>query len=109
MVYLSSAKIPALENFKGNCQITLIPLKTFVEKSGTFVNFQGRAQKIKKVTTVVSEALTLVEASALMMGQNVTITPVSQDVVLTAENKRPDQVEMELRPKNEFLFNRGPL
>lgn len=109
LIYLSSAQIPTLESYKGNSQITLIPLKTFVEKSGTFINFKGRAQKIKKVTTVVSEALTLIEAAALMTGQNVMITPVSQDEILTAENKRSDQVELELRPKNEFLFNRGPL
>ncbi len=109
LIYLSSAKLPSLEVYSGNAQITLIPLKTFVEKSGTFINFKGLSQKIKKVTTVVSEALTLIEAAALLTGQNVQITPLTQDAILTDPNKRADQVELELRPKNEYLFNRGRL
>ena len=109
LIYLSSAKVESLETYKGSNQITLIPLKTFIEKAGTFVNFSGRAQTFKKVTTVVSEALTLSEAAILFAGDNLVITPVSYEDLLTSENQRPDQVELERRAKNEFLFNRGPL
>lgn len=109
LIYLSSALIPTLCEYKGKSQVTLIPLKTFVEKSGTFINFAGRVQKFKKVTTVVSEALTLSEAAVLMAGENISLAVVSEADLLTAENKRPDQVALEHRKKNEFLFNRGPL
>jgi NADH-quinone oxidoreductase subunit G len=50
-----------------------IPLKTFVEKDGTFVNFQGKAQKIQKMRMVVSQALTLGEAMTLIAGKDIPV------------------------------------
>lgn len=46
-----------------------IPMKASVEKNGTFVNHAGLAQKIKRGTTIVSEALTLAEAADLISGK----------------------------------------
>ncbi|MBX9769139.1 MAG: NADH dehydrogenase subunit, partial [Bdellovibrionales bacterium] len=50
-----------------------IPMKTFVEKSGTFVNFNGREQKIKRGTTVVSQALNLQQAATLLAGKELSM------------------------------------
>ncbi len=47
----------------------VIPTKSFTEKNGTFVNHAGVEQKIKKGVTVVSEALTLSDASQLFSGK----------------------------------------
>ena len=87
--------------------VWLIPTKTFVEKDGTFINFAGLEQKFKKVTTVVSEALTLTEAALLMAGKNLNIPTSAQPFMPT--NQRVDQVELEARKKNEFVFRRGSL
>jgi NADH-quinone oxidoreductase subunit G len=48
-----------------------IPLKTYVEKSGTFVNFSGLAQTFPLATTVVPHALTLVEVAELIAGRSI--------------------------------------
>jgi NADH-quinone oxidoreductase subunit G len=104
LIWLQAGKSAALENLTGN--VTLIPLKTFVEKDGTFVNQAGLEQKFKKATTVVSEALTLTEAALLMSGKNLVI-PLANEFVAT--NARADQVVLEARKKNEFVFKRGSL
>jgi NADH-quinone oxidoreductase subunit G len=109
LFYFSSAEIPQLRSYSGTNQITMIPLKTYIEKSGTFVNFQGRAQKFNKVTTIVSEALTGVEAAELLSGADVKVKIVPEKKLLIAENARVDQVTLENRKKNEFVFNRGRL
>ncbi|MFZ3230494.1 MAG: 2Fe-2S iron-sulfur cluster-binding protein [Pseudobdellovibrio sp.] len=109
LVFMTSGKNPTLKEYKGNCKIITIPLKTYIEKDGTFINFKGLAQKIKKVTTVISEALTVSEAAVLMAGQDLKIQLPSQQELLVAENSRPDQVHLESRKKNEFVFNRGRL
>lgn len=82
-----------------------IPMKSYIEKEGTFTNFAGLAQKFEKVTTIVSEALTLIEAVQLLAGQNVMVRPDSNRFV---EAHRPeDRVMVEVRKKNEFVFRRG--
>ncbi|MNT83783.1 hypothetical protein D3C72_2237040 [compost metagenome] len=81
-------------------------MKTFVEKDGTFINQAGLEQKFKKVTTVVSEALTLTEAALLLSGKNLAI-PMTAAFLPT--NQREDQVALEARKKNEFVFKRGTL
>ncbi len=108
VVLMTAAKS---EEFKqlGLKNALMIPLKTYIEKAGTFINFSGRAQTFKKVTTIVSEALTVSEAAALISGQEIKIEPVSDKALFVAGNKRPDQVTLEHRKKNEFVFNRGRL
>jgi NADH dehydrogenase/NADH:ubiquinone oxidoreductase 75 kD subunit (chain G) len=104
LVWLQAGKSAALESLTGN--VTLIPVKTFVEKDGTFINHAGLEQKFKKATTVVSEALTLTEAALLMSGKNLVIPGANEFV---ATNTRADQVALEARKKNEFVFKRGSL
>lgn len=106
LIWLQAGKNEALTALSGNTW--LIPMKTFVEKDGTFINHSGLEQKFKKVTLVVSEALTLTEASLLIAGKNLAIS-VSADKEFLPLNQRPDQVEVEARKKNEFVFKRGSL
>jgi NADH-quinone oxidoreductase subunit G len=87
--------------------VWLIPTKTFVEKDGTFINHAGLEQKFKKATTIVSEALTLTEAALLMVGKNLAIPTVG--ATFMPNNQRDDQVTLEARKKNEFVFRRGSL
>jgi NADH-quinone oxidoreductase subunit G len=58
VIWLTSCKNEAFQKFRFQ-----IPLKSFVEKSGTFTNFKGVNQSIKKGPTIVREALDLVEFS----------------------------------------------
>ncbi len=62
-----------------------IPMKTFVEKEGTFINFEGRHQKIKAITTVVAGALTLSEASQLLGGRELSFPPYLQTTPISNE------------------------
>lgn len=110
LIYATSVKVPALENCKTLKMATVIPLKSYIEKDGTFVNHSGLAQKFKKATTVVSEALTGTDLAQLLAGQNLKIDVVKEKNLLTAvSNTRPDQVTLDHRKKNEFVFNRGRL
>lgn len=109
LIYFSSADVPVLKNYHGSNSITLVPLKTYIEKSGTFINFQGKAQSFKKVTTVVSEALTGTEVATMLSGEDLKIESLDQKDLFVAVNTRPDKVTMDHRKKNEFIFNRGNL
>lgn len=105
LIWLQAGQSATLEALTGH--VWLIPLKTFVEKDGTFINQAGLEQKFKKATTVVSEALTLTEASLLLAGKNLMIPTKANEFVAT--NQRPDMVALESRKKNEFVFKRGSL
>jgi NADH-quinone oxidoreductase subunit G len=48
-----------------------IPLKTYIEKSGSFTNFQDKVQGFKAGTTIVPQALTATEAVDLMAGREI--------------------------------------
>jgi NADH-quinone oxidoreductase subunit G len=91
--------------------VWLIPMKTYVEKAGTFVNYAGLEQKFTKVTTVVNEALTVIEACQLLTGlasQQTVNTSKDEDILI--EDIRPiDRVVLEHRKKNEFVFKKGSL
>ncbi len=63
LIWLTSGSNPIFE--KANY---VIPMKSFTEKNGTFINFAGKAQPIKKGVTIVSEALTLSDLSQLLSG-----------------------------------------
>jgi len=109
LIYLTSAKTPSLENAKNLKSAFVIPLKTYIEKDGTFINYKGLAQKFKKVTTIVSEALTVTEAAEMLAGQHLKIEPVPMVDLMVKEHERTDKVKMDHRKKNEFIFQRGPL
>ncbi len=105
LIWLQACKSESLDALEGN--VYQIPLKTFVEKDGTFINHAGLEQKFKKATVVVSEALTLTEAALLMSGKNLTIPPTVNEFV---ESSRPQyRVMQESRKKNEFVYKRGSL
>lgn len=108
LVWLSAAKTEGLMSFTK--EFWHIPLKTFVEKSGTFVNQAGVEQKISKITTVMSQALTLSEASDLMSGKEYKMPDHEESAATFIEaHRRVDQVMRENIKKNEFLFKRGTL
>lgn len=109
LIYATTVTVPALQNASLKTA-TVIPLKSFVEKDGTFVNHAGLAQKFKKATIVVSEALTGVELSQLLAGEALKIETVADKNLFNAlNNTRKDQVTLDHRKKNEFTFNRGRL
>ena len=110
LIFATSVKVAALENSSSLKMVTLIPLKSYIEKDGTFVNFKGDVQKFKKATTIVSEALTGTELAHLLAGENLKIEVVGDKRLFTAvSNTRKDQVTLDNRKKNEFVFNRGRL
>lgn len=45
-----------------------VPMKTYIEKSGSFTNYKGLVQEFKRGTTVVENALTLTEVVTLFKG-----------------------------------------
>lgn len=105
VIWLQSPKSTDLESLRSN--VWIIPMKSFVEKEGTFINHAGIEQKFQKVTTVVSESLSLSEASDLLAGKQIMIKPEINRLV---EAHRPeDRVTLEQRKKNEFVFRRGTL
>ncbi|MYE07558.1 MAG: 2Fe-2S iron-sulfur cluster binding domain-containing protein [Oligoflexia bacterium] len=46
-----------------------IPAKTFFEKDGTIINFAGKAQKLKVISSFVPSALSLSESVAVLRGE----------------------------------------
>lgn len=50
-----------------------IPMKSFVEKSGTFINQDGRKQKFKKATVIVKDALCLTTLSSYLKNKRLEI------------------------------------
>jgi NADH-quinone oxidoreductase subunit G len=105
LIWMQTGKNAELEALTGN--VWLIPMKSFVEKEGTFVNYKGLAQTFRKVTTVVNEALSLIDAGQLLTGQNLLIRAEASTFI---EAQKPaDRVTVETRKKNEFVFRRGSL
>ena len=107
LIWLQAGKNAELEALTGN--VTLIPLKTYVEKDGTFINHEGIEQKFKRATTVVAEALTLDQAVTLMAGQEIKIRIPGAVETFVESDRRTDEVMLEHRKKNEFVFKRGTL
>lgn len=48
-----------------------IPMKTYIEKSGSFTNYKGLVQPFKMGTTIVPQALTVTEAVDLLAGRDI--------------------------------------
>jgi len=94
LVWLAAGKNDALDALTGD--VTLIPVKTYVEKSGTFVNFEGRRQTIKAGFTLVPHALSLTEIAELFCGELVLPT-------------HPGLMGGHGRIDNEFAHTRGAL
>lgn len=58
---------------------TQIPLKTFVEKNGTYTNYKGVEQKVTKATTVVAGALSLSDAVKIMQNEHILINTTKSE------------------------------
>lgn len=109
LIILTSSKV-LLNDLQDHSSLWVLPLKTTIEKTGSFINFNGLVQSFKKVTTLVSEALMPDQALTLMTGGEVTVEVMGatpEKAVLVDYNHRPDQVKAEAYKKNEFLFKRG--
>jgi NADH-quinone oxidoreductase subunit G len=68
LIWLTAGKSADLE--QAGSETWQIPLKTYIEKAGSFTNHAGKTQAFKLGTTVVPQALTLSEAVELLAGRN---------------------------------------
>lgn len=100
VIWFSATHTPA---FKDLANVIQIPMKTYVEKSGTFINYAGKEQKFKKALTVIKEAVDVIQAVEAILGQSLNLTVVESDPLPV------DHVTKERRVKNEFLYRRGAL
>ena len=64
LIWMASNSNPLFESVD-----YLIPMKTWVEKNGTFINHAGLEQKIKATRNIVSDALSLSQVSYLLAGK----------------------------------------
>jgi len=71
LIWLTAGKSEALDNVL--TPTVQIPLKTFIEKDGSYTNHAGLVQKVKRGTTIVAGALTLEEAANVMSGAELDI------------------------------------
>ena len=91
VVWLSACHVEAAEQMAGHFHF--IPAKTAVEKSGTFVNFEGKERRFERVDLFVDQALCLEEVVKVLEGNF---------VELSSTNK----VES---VRNQFVHERGQL
>lgn len=70
VVWLSSNPVAGLMDRATSTFV--IPLKTYFEKLGTYVNFKGMAQTVKPVTVIVKNALAVTDFAVLAKGENLT-------------------------------------
>ncbi|PWU19502.1 MAG: NADH dehydrogenase subunit [Bdellovibrio sp.] len=106
LIWMQSCSNEKLAALKGN--VWLVPMKSYIEKDGSFTNHAGTVQYFKRVTLVVPEALTLSEAARLLAGKALSIEP-RRTAVLSERDRPGDRVMLEHRKKNEFVFRRGSL
>jgi NADH-quinone oxidoreductase subunit G len=107
VIWMTACSSESFKAFHNNALI--IPMKSYLEKAGTFTNYAGLDQSFKKATTIVSHALTLAEASFLMTGQTLPMPATAAVSKFIDDSRRTDQVMIENRKKNEFVFKRGNL
>ena len=69
LIWMTACGNADLDNAGG--ETWQIPLKTYIEKSGSFTNFKGLVQPFKTGTTIVPQALTLSEATELLAGRDI--------------------------------------
>ena len=99
LIWLTAVENDHIDTLIGD--VYQIPLKTFIEKSGTTINHSGLERKWQKVTTIVSSAFTLDQALTLLTGQE--IVP-EMDIPGV-----PKRVTNDRRVINEFAHKRGPM
>ncbi len=94
VVVLTTSQIPEFANLPD--ETWQIPMKSFMEKAGTFVNFSGLEQKFAPVTTIVDAAVSADEFVAALNGQ-------ALEQVQKIYTNPTERVE------NQFIFQRGSL
>lgn len=97
LVWMTAGKNSELESLAGD--VALLPLKTYVEKPGTFVNHAGLRQKTQAVTSIVPGALSLAEAVQLFRGEELLAKQPSA-------GEKPNEIGKG-RVDNEFTLTRG--
>ena len=95
VVWLSPHAVEALA--PEMAKTVVIPMKTAIEKSGSFINHQGLKQNFGKVVTLVPEAFTLQDIAAYFQGAE------------TGFNKGQAESEMPSLKRNYFSSKRGSL
>jgi NADH-quinone oxidoreductase subunit G len=69
LVWLTAGRSEDLEQV--GSETWLIPIKAYIEKAGSFTNFQGKVQSFKLGTTIVAQALSLSETVELFAGREI--------------------------------------
>lgn len=69
LIWLTAGRVTELDQV--GSETWQIPLKTFIEKAGSFTNFAGKVQSFKVGTTIVAQALTLSELAELFSGRDI--------------------------------------
>jgi len=93
LVWLSPAKVEAVDQITTKCW--QIPIKSFFEKDGAFINAIGLKQQFRKVATLVPKAVTLTKAAQIMSGKDVKTVGV--------------KTELDWKKTNFFVQQRGRL
>ena len=93
LLWLSPAKFEALN--RTSTPTWQIPVKSFFEKDGSYVNAKGKTQSVKKIASIVPEALSLVEVVTLLSGKN--------------EVTKQDEDGLNWKKTNFFVHQRGPI
>jgi NADH-quinone oxidoreductase subunit G len=68
VIWMTAGANPMLDEI--GAETWQIPLKTYIEKPGSFTNFQGKIQTFKLGTTIVPQALTISEVVELFEGRD---------------------------------------
>lgn len=69
LMWMTSCSSSELD--KSGSETWQIPIKTHIEKAGSFTNFAGKVQSFPAGTTIVPQALTVTEAVELLAGRNI--------------------------------------
>ncbi len=94
MIVLTTSQIAPFANL--SAETLQIPLKSFMEKSGSFINFNGVEQKFSPVTTIVESAVSAEEFVAVLSGQS----------LAAVQKLYANPIE---RVENQFIHQRGEM
>ncbi len=94
VVVLTTSQLSPIANLTG--ETWQIPLKSYLEKSGSFINYNGIEQKFAPVTTVVESAVSADEFVAVLNGQS----------LAAVQKLYANPIE---RVENQFIHQRGEM
>lgn len=82
--YFSSVKLEALNNLTNIMQI---PVQSFVERGGTYINYKGLRQKINVLPSAVPGVLNFNQIAKILDGKEVTLEPVFLKSTVVKDNQ----------------------